>query len=169
MERFWEKVDRSGSCWIWKRGLSKSGYGKFWLNKLNMRAHRAAWVITHGEVPSGMMVCHRCDTPACVRPEHLFLGTAQDNVNDMVSKRRNRTGDDHYTRTSPHKVLRGTNHGMAKLSDEQVAEARRRFSEGAANAALATEYGVSRSTMWAITKNRTRRPGPDKLVIGPGT
>jgi hypothetical protein len=87
-ERFWGKVDTSGKCWLWTASLDGHGYGKFYVAPRVQSAHRVAYMIHHGEIPKGLMVLHRCDTPRCVRPSHLFLGTATDNSHDMMSKGR---------------------------------------------------------------------------------
>lgn len=100
--RFWTKVDRDGSppehvpgigrCWIWTGMKHPPGYGLLWLsNKDNPRsvlAHRFSYELHNGPIPEGMFICHRCDNPPCVRPEHLFLGTHQDNMDDMHAKGR---------------------------------------------------------------------------------
>jgi hypothetical protein len=89
--RFWRKVDKSGDCWLWRGGTSRKGdliYGAFGLGGPDCSAHRASWILSFGPVPPGLLVCHECDTPLCVRPTHLFLGTYQDNVDDMIRKGR---------------------------------------------------------------------------------
>ena len=86
-ERFWCKVEKTDSCWNWKASL-KSGYGGFQYNGHFVRAHRASWHMHNGPIPEGIFICHKCDNPLCVNPEHLFLGTHRDNVLDAVSKGR---------------------------------------------------------------------------------
>lgn len=86
-ERFWSKVDKSGECWIWT-GVRQNGYGSFWFEHGPKPAHRISWTLTHGPITDGLFACHRCDNPACVNPDHLFLGTAGDNARDMWSKGR---------------------------------------------------------------------------------
>ena len=101
--RFWEKVDKNGPtpqrkpelgpCWVWKNALHTGGYGVLRIpgEKKNARAHVYAWTLENGPVPAGMFVLHHCDNRACVRASHLFVGTNQDNIDDMVKKGRNRT------------------------------------------------------------------------------
>jgi hypothetical protein len=86
--RFWKKVDTSGECWEWRASLWGGGYGCFWTGEKRALAHRVSWELAHGEIPSGMCVCHSCDNKLCVRPDHLFLGTQRDNVQDAIKKNR---------------------------------------------------------------------------------
>lgn len=91
VERFWSKVDRSGDCWEWQASRSTHGYGFFGRDGKVLYAHRVSYEITNGLIPKGpkrLHVCHHCDNPPCVRPDHLFLGTASDNLNDAYRKGR---------------------------------------------------------------------------------
>jgi hypothetical protein len=85
-ERFWEKVDRTGDCWLWTG--SGDRYGHVRLNGKIVQAHRVAWELTNGPIPEGLQCLHTCDRPLCVNPEHLWLGTRSDNMLDMVAKGR---------------------------------------------------------------------------------
>src|SRR5688500_2385277 len=110
-ERFERYVQKTDTCWLWAGVKGRGGYGRMRINGRDRSAHRAAWEMANGQaVPDGMHVCHRCDVPSCVNPEHLFLGTAKVNKADAIAKGRSVFG-----RRSPH----------AKLTDEAVREARR--------------------------------------------
>src|SRR5690349_3504200 len=87
-ERFWSIVDKSKDCWEWKNSLNQSGYGVFYQNSVGYFAHRVSYFLMNGEIPIGLLVCHKCDNPKCVNPEHLFLGTSKDNMLDKVLKGR---------------------------------------------------------------------------------
>jgi hypothetical protein len=90
-EAFWASATRPDQgCWEWQ-GSKNRGYGTFSRNGRSERAHRHAWILTYGEIPPGLMVCHHCDNPPCIRPEHLFIGTMLDNMRDAARKGRIRT------------------------------------------------------------------------------
>lgn len=93
-ERFWKKVDKNGplildtSCWVWIGYLTNEGYGQFWNGTKLSLAHRYSWELHNETPPQDYFVCHKCDNPSCVNPEHLFLGSCYDNMQDMIAKKR---------------------------------------------------------------------------------
>lgn len=120
ISRFWNKVTVTADpdkCWEWTASLRK-GYGQIRMRRSSRTvdyAHRVSYIIAYGEIADEVKVCHSCDNPKCCNPHHLFLGTHTDNSNDKVSKGRQATGE---------------NHGMHKLTNEQVLSARERFAAG---------------------------------------
>jgi len=88
LTRFFKKVRKTDSCWIWTGALSDCDYGLFGIKGQMLYSHRLMWEHHHGPIPEGLFVCHDCDNPSCVNPEHLKLGTHQDNMDDMKRKGR---------------------------------------------------------------------------------
>lgn len=132
-ERFWGNVDKTDGCWVWRLATrGAQGYGTTTWQDRTYATHRLAWELTHGAIPAGMLVCHRCDNPPCCRPDHLFLGTPRDNMQDMIAKGRARWVG-----------LRGEQTGRALLTEDRVRMVRRRHAEGETMAALARELRVS--------------------------
>lgn len=88
--RFWKKVSFYSypKCWIWNGAIDVCGYGRFLFAGKNTNAHRVSWILYHGSIPDGLCVLHHCDNPRCVNPDHLFLGTHTENMEDMLSKHR---------------------------------------------------------------------------------
>lgn len=80
--RFLTKVEKTEDCWLWKSQRNRQGYGQYTLNYKTLLAHRYHWEVVNGPIPDGLFVLHRCNNPSCVRPEHLYLGTHQDNMKD---------------------------------------------------------------------------------------
>lgn len=88
MQRFWDKVDMSGDCWLWTGAKSSSGYGHLTINKKTIKAHRFSYETSFGLIKPNEIVMHSCDTPLCVNPKHLSVGTKKDNARDMLKKHR---------------------------------------------------------------------------------
>lgn len=130
-ERFDPKVmpEPNSGCWLWTGTADKGMYGMFWNGKTMVRAHRFSYEMHFGTVPTGLHVLHRCDTPICVNPNHLFLGTQADNNKDRDTK--------------------GRNH--AKLCRRHVLEIRQ---SDASHRVISLQYGISRST---VSKIRSRK------------
>lgn len=144
---FWMLVDRreSDACWLWHGDINDSGYGKFRYKSKYVYAHRLAYEFTNGIIPDGLIICHKCDNPACINPNHLFLGTYFDNSQDMIAKGRQR------------KAL-GSDSGRAKLTDAQVVEIRKRYAAGGIRQReLASEYDVAKDTIWYLINRKTWR------------
>src|ERR1035438_7769338 len=102
-ERFWSKVKKTDECWVWLSTKNKQSYGVFAIKRKSVKAHRISWEIKNGKIPDRIFVLHKCDNPQCVNPDHLFLGSAKDNTQDMLSKGRNRNayGEKHGSKTHP--------------------------------------------------------------------
>lgn len=142
-DRFWAKVAKGDGCWEWTGARnSVSGYGSFGLDRETMvYAHRMAWELTNGPIPEGLFVCHSCDNRPCVRPDHLFLGTHSDNMQDMVAKGR-------APKDKPSQ--RGVLNPQAKLTAAQVRDIR---ASAEPHTVLAPRYGVTATLIRAI-RNR---------------
>lgn len=140
--RFEQKFcKRKYGCWEWTGALNYGGYGLFNLRGITDKAHRAAWILYRGAIPSGLFVCHKCDNRKCVNPKHLFVGTRLDNIKDMVAK----------GRAHPQK---GENNGRARLSTKTVKEIYEVVHATTANHGtcleLARKHGVAEQTIGAI-------------------
>jgi hypothetical protein len=139
--KFWAKINILGpdDCWEWKSPTSSKGYGRYTVGGKTIYAHRIAWELTHGSIPKGLFVCHHCDNRKCINPNHMFLGTNQDNVDDMVNKGRNF-------------IPKGEKQGSAKLTEEQVMEIRRLYTtlECTSREILGKLYNVSSRQISAI-------------------
>lgn len=160
-------------CRLWTGLKNENGYGVTTVKRRKVLAPRVAWVVEHQrEIPDGMLVCHRCDNPSCVLPDHLFLGTQADNVRDMIRKGRKApcvtpTGDQHWTRRHPTRLARGDANG-ARLYPERLARGERQGSAKLTEAVviailadqrsspeIAAQYGVNRKTVWLVKSGKS--------------
>lgn len=139
------ELDANG-CWNWV-GKSKfeGGYGCIHLLGHRTGAHRAAWMLYRGAIPSGMCVCHSCDNPNCCNPEHLFLGTHADNMKDRNKKGRARGGSS-----------KGMENPMAKLSDDDIRLIKISYRTGTTQRSLAADFGVTQGHISGVISGRYR-------------
>lgn len=151
IDRFMKYVNKTDSCWLWiGSNDGKRGYGKFSYIGKRFNSHRFSYMVHKGEIPKGMCVCHSCDVPSCINPEHLFIGTYKQNSQDMVDKGRQNS-------------VKGTKQGLSKLTEEQVLEIRKKYiycknrilSSGYSIPKLSKEYNVSIDTIWNIIHKKT--------------
>ena len=143
VERFWNQVskgDGPDDCWEWIGCVSPTGYGSFNIEgkSFAQATHRVSYEMAFGPIPKGMFICHKCDNPPCVRPDHLFLGTPADNWADMLKKRRRC-------------YKRGEDNPNAKLTLVQVLEMKTLYPT-LSHRKLAKKYGVSKTTIAGILK-----------------
>lgn len=141
-ERFWSYVEKLGNesgCWLWIGGMTDAGYGAFWFKGTTQAAHRVAYLLVNGDIDHSLDGCHRCDTPCCVNPEHIFLGTEADNYRDSKSKGRN---------------VRGEKHGMSKLTEEDVRSIRFLRDSGIRNSKIAKIFNVTQALIGYIVKRK---------------
>jgi hypothetical protein len=154
-ERFWSKVDirGEGDCWEWQAAMASGRYGYFAVSNGDMQyAHRLAWTLVNGLIPSGLRVLHKCDNPPCCNPAHLFLGSQQDNVNDMLQKQRGRW-------------RRGETHHSAKLNPRKVRTIRSAVRNKLfSRAELAEIYGVSEVNIDRVVNRKIWRHVTDETA-----
>ena len=148
------KQDEKTGCWIWQ-GKSRSGtcglYGRIRVNGRNVAAHRFSWELHNRKsIPEKMFVLHTCDNPSCVNPNHLFLGTHQDNMDDKVAKNRQAKGDDFKNR----KPAIGERNGLAKLTKEKAMNI---FLDDRPQRTIAKEHGISQTAVFHIKSKRAWR------------
>lgn len=149
LDRYFNKVDMTDieGCWPWTGTITTRGYGQFWLEGKNVKAHRIAWMIANfKDISEGMVIRHTCDYKSCCNPSHLLLGTNADNSRDMTDRDRQ---------------SKGSNHGMAKLNETQVVEIKKMLKDVAItyrgigelfNVAEETIGDISRGQAWRHVK-----------------
>ncbi len=148
-ERFEGKFigEPNSGCWLWMAYVTPAGYGKFGVKNTVMLANRASWEIYRGKIPDGLFVLHKCDTPACVNPNHLFLGTQNDNMRDKYLKGRARGPSGPNGR-------HGEKNPLSKLTETQVEEIR---ASSDPQRKIAARYGISQRAVSDIRLGRRWR------------
>lgn len=149
--RFWSRVNKTEGCWLWTSTTSTAGYGYIDDNKRRYQSSVYSWMIHNGPVPDGLFVLHKCDNTACVNPDHLFLGTQNDNVQDCIKKGRFNYGS---------RGKKGEKHHGARVTEEQVRDIRRRYTKGRGryqrgnSHELAVEFGLTQAQVLNIAKHK---------------
>lgn len=138
--RFWEKVKISedDKCWEWLAGKFKDGYGVFWFQNHTIRAHRFSWKLHYGYLSDDVLVLHKCDNPICVNPNHLFIGSHQDNMRDKHQKGH---------------TAKGEKCGRSKLTLRQINEIRKLYSKGKrTQQSLSEQFGITQTQISNIVR-----------------
>jgi len=148
VNRFTAKINKhANGCWEWAGNLLPNGYGAIQVNGRKESAHRLSYRIFIGHIPSGMYVCHHCDNKKCVKPDHLFVGSARDNAHDRAKKGRSA-------------ILVGERNPAAKLTDMDRARLVAEYINGSVPLNhLAKRYGISMSRIFKLTSKRRGRSG----------
>jgi hypothetical protein len=136
---FWQRVEKTDHCWNWSGSVSYWGYGVLNIpgHKWLKRAHRVSWEMENGEIPPGLIICHTCDNPLCVKPAHLFLGTNKQNTQDMLSKNRQKKP-------------------FLSHTDSDLLEMKRLFDLGKTLIEVGAIYGISQSQACRIRQHMKR-------------
>ncbi len=146
-ERFWKKVEIRGEddCWEWTAALNTSGYGHIQVSTKRLSvAHRVCYMLRFGDIPPKMLVCHSCDNPKCVNPKHLWIGTHNQNMEDMASKIRSSNPSSRKVWTNP------------EIINQTVLEIVDKYKKGMSQAELALEFSLSKNTISRIVLGRSR-------------
>ncbi len=140
---FWARVEKTETCWLWKGGRYRNGYGFLHIRGRSVQAHRYAVLLSGRTIPPGMIALHTCDVPACVNPDHLIVGTQADNNHDRDAKGRT-------------VIARGEAKPNIKLTRDQVYAIRERQAAGGVTCPrIAADYSVNPSVIYAVVERRT--------------
>ena len=143
-DRFWSKVDNrsQGECWEWQGFIESDGYGRLTVSGKDWRSHRYSWLIANGVSPDGLVVCHRCDNRRCVNPDHLFLGTNAENMQDKIDKGRQ---------------THGSRHGSAKLTEADIPKIVEAYNSGKSQTEVGALFGVSQDLVSRVLRREIWR------------
>lgn len=160
----------SSGCVLYTGYHNKDGYGQISVKRKTLLAHRVAWMLAKGPITPDQLVCHTCDTPACVNVDHLFLETQPDNQADKVAKRREARSAQHGAHTHPDRfpghrfeVRRGSDNPRAKLTEQQVIELRSLWSAGMYQVELGARFGITQTAVSCIVNRKSWKHLPDVL------
>lgn len=165
LDRFWLKVQKTETCWLWTAACDKDGYGRFWWRGRTGRAAQFIFEREHGPLPRGKIPCHTCDVPRCIRVAHLFAGTQQQNIRDAIRKGR-------WPQQHRYGISIGEQNGNRTLTAQQVSEIRAKYQRGRAPTpspvslrSLAQEYGVTKYAIFSIIHGLTWRHLRDSVIV----
>ena len=140
--RFWTKVEKTPTCWLWQGAKDSRGYGSFYFNGSVKSTHRLVYETLVDSISIGLYVLHICDNPACVNPDHLFLGTQKDNVQDCLSKGRR-------------SIQKGENNNFSILNEELVRTIRRLRNNKLTLAEIANTLNINLNTIRNVVYGKT--------------
>lgn len=142
--KFWGKITKSNFCWVWRGLVTKDGYGRISIYGKTVLTHRLSWVLHFGEIPKELGVLHKCDNPSCVNPDHLFLGTFQENMRDKINKKRHTFGS----------IVE-----QSDLTERDILEIRRRYESRSSGSngskSLSKEFNISQVSINDIVTRKT--------------
>lgn len=140
-EVYYKKCIKQDGCWAWNGNHDSDGYSTLYFNKKTLKGHRVSWIIHNGEIPGRLFVLHKCDTPPCTNPDHLFLGTPKDNWDDMIKKGRG--------------CYKGSLASNAKLKEEEVIEIKKLLKTKMKRIEIAQKFNVTLSAIKNIRQGKT--------------
>ena len=139
LHRFWPRVQKTATCWLWLGTCANKGYGQIRFQNRMTLTHRIAWELHYGPIPAGLFVCHHCDNPPCCNPAHLFLGTNHDNLMDSSRKGRHKNPS-----------FLGSSNPYSKLKESDIVTIRLLQQNGLPQRSLAKQYNVSEALISRI-------------------
>lgn len=155
VERFLKKIifpKNTDECFEWNAGKDRDGYGQFHIhNNKQIKSHRFSYRLVNGKFDEKLVICHSCDNPGCVNPNHLFKGTQIDNIKDRHNKNRDAFGNKNGSIRHPERLVRGSNHHKSKITEDDVLNIRKIYrNKMSTQRNLAKKYKVSISTIGRI-------------------